>query len=144
LAQPLVAPETTVGELVVVVGAVVVVVVDADVADDLERDVAVDLAVLEVAVDLADVADVEALALTTAAEEVPGISWDITPPKMAALKAAPPVAAPVMRLTFLSAAAFLPPGALADMRSSFGIGVVQEECHRAGLATYGPCAERPL
>ena len=103
----------------VVVGAVVVVVVvDAEDPEETDRVVEVDLAEVEVVEDRLEVATSELFATTTAADDVPGIWWDITPPKTAALSAAPPVAAPVMRLTFLRAAALLAPGDLADMGSS--------------------------
>jgi hypothetical protein len=100
----LVPPETTAGEVVVVVGAVVVV-------GEAVLRVAPGFAVL-VAVDAApepDVAEadveveVESEAAWTAAtvldDAAPGISLATSPPRTAAASAAPPVAIPVMRLT---------------------------------------------
>jgi hypothetical protein len=124
-----VAPETTVALLEVDLGAVVVVVVDLVVEellpeselDELDPDV-VDVVPSDAdEIDLFDLDDPEATEVevdldTTAVEaEAPGISWDIATPKTAAVRAAPPVAAPVTRLTFLNAAALRTPGLLLDI-----------------------------
>lgn len=89
----LVPPETTVGDVVVVVGAVAGLVVVGVMPEPDPVLVAVD------DVDLA-LECAEAIVVL----EAPGISVATTPPMSTAVRAAPPVAIPVMRLTLRSAA----------------------------------------
>ena len=90
----LVPPETTVGDVVVVVGAVAgLVVVGVMPKPD----------PVLAAVDDVDEA-LECAEAIVVLEAAPGISVATTPPMSTAVRAAPPVAIPVMRLTLRSAA----------------------------------------
>jgi pyruvate/2-oxoglutarate dehydrogenase complex dihydrolipoamide acyltransferase (E2) component len=112
----LVPPDTTVGDVVVVVGAVVGVVVVGEAVDpvvaldpdDPEEEAPEEEAPEEVAreeVACEEVACEEVACIETALlDAAPGISLATRPPKTAAVSAAPPVAIPVARLTLRMAA----------------------------------------
>jgi hypothetical protein len=129
LADQLVPPETTVGELLVDLGAVVVVVVGCgaivvavdpeDDAEDPEDD----------AEDPEDDAVVDDDETAVAPAAPPGISWATIPPRTAALSAAPPAATPVTRRTLRRAADLSFEFGGLDIKSSWG--------GDAGFACYG-------
>jgi len=86
-------------------------VLDLDVVEPVDTvDLVDDKAVVADVPDEGDFDETDFVTTALAAAVVPGISWDIAAPNTAAVSAAPPVAAPVMRLTFLNAAALRPPG----------------------------------
>jgi hypothetical protein len=123
LVAQLVPPETTVGELLVDLGAVVVVVVGSGAT--------VVVGDPEVDVEEEDVEEDDETAVAPAAP--PGISWATSPPRTAALSAAPPAATPVTRRTLRRAAdlSFVFGGL--DMKSSWGGDSVGLVCYRLNL-----------
>jgi hypothetical protein len=144
----LVPPDTTVGEVVVVVGAAVVAVVALEpepASDDEVEEAADDFVVPDgrpVEVEDDDVAGTA----TVLAAVAPGISLATRPPSTAAMRAAPPVAIPVARLTFRSAAVLKSAWSRGDIDSSFSCGwlLTSFPSHRADLAVQERSAESPL
>lgn len=128
-----------------IVGAAVVVVGAADEALDELVDVVV---VLDDPTLIADGEDVELSGATVLLDAAPGISLATRPPSTAAVRAAPPVATPVMRLTLRRAddrcSAWSRGGIDSSSGRFVGVFCLVMDLDRAYLAMDGPPAGCPL